>query len=71
MKAALILGLLLFAAIVLLAIAQLWMSPLSAWLFVRLEITLGALWAIAVAAWYVIRESRAYKDLRSSNRLDQ
>ena len=70
MKTGLIIGLGLFGAWALLAIVQLWLTPLSAEVFVKLTITAAVIEAVVLVATLAIREYRAEKELKAKGYLD-
>lgn len=70
MKLGLSLGTALFVLGVLLAIVQLWFAPLSGELFIKLEMTLAALFIIVCVVSFVTREYKEDKTMRSGDRLD-
>jgi uncharacterized membrane protein YcjF (UPF0283 family) len=71
MKSTLAIGATLFVIGVLVGIAQLWFEPWSAETFIKIEMTVGGLIAILVVVWFVVRESKDYKAIKSGDRLDQ
>jgi hypothetical protein len=70
MKLALFWGVALFIAGVLVALVQLWASPWSPELFVKIEFTLGALLAVLVAVWFTRKEYQDYKRQETDSSLD-
>ncbi|HET8871280.1 MAG TPA: hypothetical protein VFM48_12620 [Aquabacterium sp.] len=56
MKLMLLSGTTLFILGVSLALIQLWLAPWSAELFLKLEITIGALLLIAITIWFIRKE---------------
>jgi hypothetical protein len=60
----------LFVCAVLLGLTQLWFSPWSAQLFIKLEMTLGALLVVVLVLAFLLNESKASKSLRSGENLD-
>jgi len=70
MKIGIGLATLLFVAGVLLALAQLWFVPWSAEDFIKIEMTIGGFFIVAVVVCVVIREYRENKATRSGDRLD-
>jgi hypothetical protein len=71
MKAALISGAALFIIAIVFALLQLWFSVWSAEVFIKLEITLGALFLIAVALWFTRKEYKDFNRQKSDVRLDE
>lgn len=71
MNPSLVIGTALFVAGVVLGLAQLWLAPWSPQTFVKIEVTIGALLAIVVVVWFVVRESRENKANRGGGGLDQ
>ena len=71
MKATLITGAAFFVLAIVLALVQLWFAPWQAEVFLKLEITLGAFFVIAVAAWFVRKEFKDYKRQHTDARLDE
>ncbi|WP_374320221.1 hypothetical protein [Aquabacterium sp.] len=61
MKSALMVGMALFISGIVAALLQMWFTPWSAELFLKIEITLGALFLIAIAVWFTRKE---YSDFR-------
>jgi SNF family Na+-dependent transporter len=60
----------LFVLSVLLGIAQLWFNFLDPLVFIKLEMTIGALILIVFAVWFVNKESREDKINSSGEHLD-
>jgi uncharacterized membrane protein YcjF (UPF0283 family) len=63
-------GTALFVLGVVLAIIQLWFAPFSGELFIKLEMTIAALFLIVCVVAFVAREYREDKTTRSGDRLD-
>lgn len=61
---------LLFVAGIVLGVIQLWLTPFSAAVFIKLELTLGALFVIALVLAFVRREQRDSAANRDGGRLD-
>lgn len=70
MKAGVIIGLGLFVAWALLALAQLWFTPLSAEVFVKLTVTAAVVETVVIIVTLVLREYRSEKELKSKGYLD-
>ena len=70
MKAALVTGGACFVLAIALALVQLWFAPWQAEVFLKVEITLGALFVIAVAVWFVRKEFKDYKRQQTDTKLD-
>ena len=70
MKTGVIIGLGLFVAWVLLALAQLWFTPLSAEVFVKLTVTAAVIETVVIIVTLVLREYRSEKELKSKGYLD-
>ncbi len=70
MRVGVIIGLGLFVAWALLALAQLWFTPLSAEVFVKLTVTSAVLETVVIIVTLVLREYRSEKELKSKGYLD-
>ncbi len=70
MKFGILLGAAFFVLGVMLALVQLWFAPWSAELFVKLEMTIGALCLVVVVVWFVFTEYKETKINRSGDHLD-
>jgi uncharacterized membrane protein YcjF (UPF0283 family) len=70
MSAGLLAGFALFVAGAAVALAQLWLQLWSPETFVKLMATDGVLFALVVAAAFILRERRETEQLRSRKRLD-
>jgi hypothetical protein len=70
MKIGISIGCGLFVIGVLLGIIQLWFAPWSIQFFVKLEMTIGALFLIVCVIWFVTKEYREDKTNRSGDKLD-
>jgi len=70
MKIAVVLETILFALAIIIGLIQLWFTPWSFALFVKLEITIGAVFVIVLVAWFVAKELKEDKENRSGDRLD-
>lgn len=70
MKSLFLAGTALFAIGVMLGIFQLWFSPWTPEIFLKIELTLGGLLAIIVVAWYVLKEYAEDKTTRSGKEMD-
>lgn len=53
-----------------LGLLQLWFAPWSPEVFVKIELTLAALFAIALVLWFTRSEYREYGKQRNDPRLD-
>lgn len=71
MKATLAGSLALFIAAVLLALVQLWFTPWSAEVFIKLEITVAGLWLIVMALWFARKEYREFRRQQTNVQLDE
>ena len=71
MKFTLIGGVALFIAAVVVALAQLWLSAWSPAVFIKVEITIGALFSVLVAIWFTKREYKDYKRQENNTALDK
>jgi hypothetical protein len=60
----------LFVLGVLLGIVELWFAPWTPQFFIKLEITIGALFAVVGVIWFAAREFRENKITQSGERLD-
>ena len=70
MKTGLSIGTVLFVAAVLIGVVQLWFTPWSRDIFLKLELTVGAAFLIDVAICFVIKEYNADRANRGGGRLD-
>jgi len=70
MKSSILLAGLLFVLSLILAIIQVWFTPWTAEIFVKIELTVGALLVIDVVLLYVIKEYKAYKSISQADQLD-
>jgi hypothetical protein len=64
MKSGLMVGVALFVLGVLLGLAQLWFTPWSPDVFVKLEMSIGGLLLIVCVVWFAVKEYRAGKTMR-------
>lgn len=60
----------LFVLSILLGIVELWFVPWSPELFIKIEMTIAALFVIVLAIWFAKRESREDRANRSGEHLD-
>lgn len=70
MKTIVILETLLFGLGILVALIQLWFTPWIFALFLKLEITIGAIFMLILVVWFVARELKQDQENRSGDRLD-
>jgi uncharacterized membrane protein YcjF (UPF0283 family) len=70
MKIGISIGTVLFVAAVLIGIVQLWFTPWSRDIFLKLELTVAAAFLIDVAICFVIKEFNADNANRGGGRLD-
>lgn len=70
MRVGVIIGLGLFVAWALLALVQLWFTPLSAEVFVKLTVTAAVIETVVIIVTLVLREYRSEKELKSKGYLD-
>ncbi len=70
MSAGLLVGFALFVAGAVAGLAQMWLQLWPPETFFKLMATDGVLFALAVAATFVVRERRETKQLRNRKRLD-
>jgi len=70
MKIGLFIGSTLFVAAVLLGVVQLWFTPWSPDIFLKLELTVGAAFLIDIVVCLVIREYSEDKANRSGDHLN-
>ena len=70
MKFTLIGGVCLFIAAVVVGLAQLWLNAWSPEVFVKIEITMGALLAVLITVWFMRKEYKDYKRQESGSALD-
>jgi SNF family Na+-dependent transporter len=71
MKFTLIGGVVLFIAAVVVALAQLWLTAWTPEVFIKVEITIGAMFAVLVAIWFTKKEYKDYKRQESNTALDK
>jgi hypothetical protein len=71
MKFTLIGGVALFIAAVVVALAQLWLTAWSPEVFIKVEITIGGMFAVLVAIWFTKKEYKDYKRQESNTALDK
>jgi hypothetical protein len=71
MKFTLVGGVALFVAAVVVALAQLWLTVWSAAVFVKIEITIGAMLAVLIAIWFTRKEYKDYKRQETDSALDR
>jgi hypothetical protein len=71
MRVALISGVMIFISAIAVALIQLWFAPWQAENFFKIEITLGALFVIAVALWFTRKEYKYYRRQQTDVRLDE
>jgi len=71
MKFTLVGGVALFIAAVVVALAQLWLTPWSAAVFIKIEITLGGMLAVLIAIWFTRKEYKDYKRQETNLALDK
>jgi hypothetical protein len=71
MKFTLVGGVALFIAAVVVALAQLWLTVWSAAVFVKIEITIGAMLAVLIAIWFTRKEYKDYKRQETDSALDR
>ena len=67
MKSGLTIGVALFILAVLLVLGQLWFSPWSPDVFIKLEMSLGGLLLIDGVVWFAVKE---YRDDKATRRGD-
>lgn len=70
MKNTLLFGGACFVLGIALGVIQLWLLPWAPDVFVKIELTLGALFVIALVVWFVRREYRESKKQHTDHRLD-
>jgi hypothetical protein len=70
MKKSTKIGAVLFVCGVLVGLLQLWFSPWSSALFIKIEMTLGALLVVVLVLAFLRNESNESKSLRSGERSD-
>ena len=71
MKSTLFGGVALFILGIVVALAQLWLNVWRADTFVKIEITIGAVFAILVAVWFTRKEYKDYRRQASNPTLDE
>jgi hypothetical protein len=71
MKFTLIGGVTLFVAAVVVALAQLWLTAWSAAVFIKIEITIGAMLAVLIAIWFTRKEYKDYRRQETDSALDK
>ncbi len=70
MKYGVVLGLLIFLAWSVLALAQLWFTPLTGEVFFKFSITAGVLLAVTIIVTLVVKEYLAEKKLKENGFID-
>jgi len=70
MNATLVSGVAIFIAAIAFALVQLWFAVWDAEVFIKLEITLGAFFLIAVVLWFTRKEYKDFKRQKNDVRLD-
>lgn len=70
MKSGTLLATIFFVLGILIALIQMWFTPWSAELFLKLEITAGALFVIVLVVSYVLREHKENETTKSGEHLD-
>ena len=71
MKFTLVGGVALFIAAVIVALTQLWLTEWSAAVFIKIEITIGAMLAVLIAIWFTRKEYKDYKRQETNSALDK
>jgi hypothetical protein len=71
MKFTLVGGVALFIAAVIVALAQLWLTAWSAAVFIKIEVTIGAMLAVLIAIWFTRKEYKDYKRQETDSALDK
>jgi hypothetical protein len=71
MKTSTKIGAVLFVCGVLVGLLQLWFFPWSPALFIKIELTLGALLVVVLVLAFVTHESKESKSLRSGEQSDE
>lgn len=71
MRSILVFGTACFVLGIVLGVVQLWFTAWSPEVFVKIELTLAALFAIALVLWFTRSEYREYKKQRNDPRLDE
>ena len=70
MKSTIVTGTAFFVLGIVLGLVQLWFKPWSVGLFIKLEITLAALFLINIVVGYARKEYKDYKRQQSGDKLD-
>lgn len=70
MKNSIILGTVLFVVAIITGLIQLWFTPWNPELFLKLELTIGALFLIVLVIWFIAKEYKEDKSNRSGDRLE-
>ena len=70
MKIGISIGSVLFVAAVLIGVVQLWFTPWSPDIFLKLELTVGAAFLIVIVICFVIKEYNEDRSNRDGGRLD-
>jgi len=70
-RVVLIASVVLFVVGVIVGLIQLWLTLWSPELFVKIEFTIGAIFAVMVAIWFTRKEYCDYRRQRNSSSLDE
>jgi membrane protein YdbS with pleckstrin-like domain len=70
MKRVLVFGCACVVLAIALGVIQLWFSPWTPELFIKLELTLAAFFVIALVLWFTRREYKEYRKQSADHRLD-
>ena len=70
MKTCIGLGTLLFVVGVILGLLQLWFAPLSAEIFLKIEMTIAAIFLVVLVVSFVVKKYAENKATKSGDRLD-
>jgi membrane protein implicated in regulation of membrane protease activity len=70
MKSSILLAAVLFVLSIVFGLIQIWVTPWSAEIFAKIELTLGAFLVMDIVLIYVIKEYRAYKSISQADQFD-
>ena len=70
MKFTLIGGVALFIAAVVVALTEVWLTAWTPEVFIKIEITIGAMLAVLVAIWFTRKEYKDYNRQKNDSALD-
>ncbi|HSH97014.1 MAG: hypothetical protein ACAH07_01795 [Methylophilaceae bacterium] len=70
MKSSILLAAVLFVLSIVFGLIQIWVTPWSAEIFAKIQLTLGAFLVMDIVLIYVIKEYKAYKAINQADQLD-